>query len=127
MTIERRASFRSSFSQLDGNDTSVLESPSPASLEQREDDETIGASSMGSSDSPDDLELDDCGESMQSSRHPRPLERARLRFLTRTGKAPKGMRVRNETTTETGSASSRSLSLGRVKKNVANLFLKDLE
>ena len=85
---------------------------------------------MGSSDSPDDLELDDCGESMQSSRHPRPLERARLRFLTRTGKAPKGMRVRNETTTattETGSASFRSLSLGRVKKNVANLFLRDLE
>ena len=110
----------------------MLESdgPSTPSLGQREDDETIGASSMGSSDSPDDLELDDCGESMQSSRHPRPLERARLRFLTRTGKAPKGMRVRNGTTTATtgtGSASSRSSSLGRVKKNVANLFLKDLE
>ena len=127
--VERRASFRSSFSQLDGNDSSVLESdcPSTQSLEQREDDETIGVSRKESSDSPNDLELDDGGESLQSSRHPRPLERARLRFLTRTGKAPKGMRVRNETTTETGSASSRSLSLGRVRKNVANLFLKDLE
>ena len=101
--------------------------PSTPSVGQREDDETIGVSRKESSTSTTDLELDDSGESLHDYKHPRPLEKARLRFLTRTGKTPRGLKVRNETTTETGSASSRSLSLGRVKKNVANLFLKDLE
>ena len=111
-------SFRSSFSQLDGNDCSVQESdgPSTPSLGQREDDETIGVSRKKCSASTSDLELDDGVESLHNYRHPRPLERARLRFLTRTGKRLRGMKAKKETTTETGPASSKSLSLGRVEK-----------
>ena len=70
----------------------MLESdcPSPASLEQREDDETIGVSRKESSDSPTDLELDDGGESLHDYRHPRPLEIARLRFFNQDRKETQG-------------------------------------
>ena len=64
--------------------------PSTPSVGQREDDKTIEVSRKESSDSTIDLELDDGGESLHDFRHPRPLERARLRFLTRTGKRPPG-------------------------------------
>ena len=92
--------------------------PSTPSVGQREDDETIGVSRKESSASTTDLELDDGGESLHDYRQPRPLERARLRFLTRTGKRPRGMKTTKETTTETGPASTRSSSLGRVEKMV---------
>ena len=113
-------SFRSSFSQLDGNDCSVQESdgPSTPSMWQSENDETTvaGGSRKESSALPTDPDLDDSGKSLHVYRHPRPLERARLRFMTRTGKRPREMTTTTETTTETGPASTRSSSRGRVEK-----------